>query len=530
MKPCIFITICLLLIFQSGDCELPWLKVNTETNQIIRENDGSTIILHGVNVVYKIPPWYPSSVKWDHMVSFNDKDIKDLSEWGFNIIRLGVMWPGVHPMKDFTNMTYLAEIEQIINKLGEKGIYTLVDLHQDLLSRYACGEGAPDFLMKEFDGLHNFPRPLRRTYKRDENDYPTLDECLNSVGNFGLYYSTPLVNNMFSQLYTPGSELNSDLHKFWKTVAGYFANNPNVIGYDLINEPPAGNLYTEPWNFINPFGAAGHKYLQPLYESLHKVIRSVDTHHILFFEPSLNNGAIYTGFTQGPGGSEFRDRQILSHHVYCSAITPSGCPTSHWFCEFVESVLIFLKNIEIKNLGCGGLLTEFGALCELPDCIEELHRVQRKMEEMLEGWIYWQYKDFNDLTTANRDLTEGFYYKNGTLQRFKVLALTRPYTRIIAGKPIRMLFNTDTKEYELKYMTDAKITNTETEIYVNREYYQGKAPLTSIITPIRKISVNYKVVDSDDPNKHFVIIILKHSEDLMPGTLVHIKLLPSTSE
>ena len=33
----------------------------------------------------------------------------------------------------------------MITKLGKKGIYTLVDAHQDVLARQICGEGMPNF-------------------------------------------------------------------------------------------------------------------------------------------------------------------------------------------------------------------------------------------------------------------------------------------------------------------------------------------------------------------------------------------------
>jgi aryl-phospho-beta-D-glucosidase BglC (GH1 family) len=32
---------------------------------------------------------------------------------------------------------------------------------------------------------------------------------------------------------------------YWRVVATKFANNPNVIGYDIINEPFASNLYKD---------------------------------------------------------------------------------------------------------------------------------------------------------------------------------------------------------------------------------------------------------------------------------------------
>ena len=46
-----------------------------------------------------------------------------------NFVRLGVMWEGVERKAGEYDMAYLDKIEELINKLGEAGIYTLVDAH-----------------------------------------------------------------------------------------------------------------------------------------------------------------------------------------------------------------------------------------------------------------------------------------------------------------------------------------------------------------------------------------------------------------
>jgi endoglycosylceramidase len=46
------------------------------------------------------------------------------------------------PRKGQINQTYIDEIEKIINNLSSYGIYTLIDLHQDMMSsRFASYDG-----------------------------------------------------------------------------------------------------------------------------------------------------------------------------------------------------------------------------------------------------------------------------------------------------------------------------------------------------------------------------------------------------
>jgi endoglycosylceramidase len=58
------------------------------------------------------------------------------------------MWEAVEREAGKYNETYLDEVEDLINRLGEAGIYSLVDAHQDVLARTICGEGMPNFYAK----------------------------------------------------------------------------------------------------------------------------------------------------------------------------------------------------------------------------------------------------------------------------------------------------------------------------------------------------------------------------------------------
>ena len=59
------------------------------------------------------------------------------------------MWEAVETSPGVYNDTYLKEIDKLITLLGQNGIHTLVDAHQDVLSKIICGEGMPNFYAKE---------------------------------------------------------------------------------------------------------------------------------------------------------------------------------------------------------------------------------------------------------------------------------------------------------------------------------------------------------------------------------------------
>lgn len=104
------------------------IKVNPQTRQLVDES-GRSVIFHGVNVVYKQDPYIPSQGSFDPENSLNDEDIQNLKNWGMNFVRLGVMWEAVERTAGVYDTEYIAKIDALITKLGDAGLYTLVDMH-----------------------------------------------------------------------------------------------------------------------------------------------------------------------------------------------------------------------------------------------------------------------------------------------------------------------------------------------------------------------------------------------------------------
>jgi len=82
----------------------------------------------------------------------------------------------------------------------------------------------------------------------------------------------------------------------WQRIARRYANNPTVLGYDLLNEPIPTYAAVRP---LNP-------KLEPVYKKLTAAVRQVDKHHILFlggaqwdtnfsvFGPPFDSNTAYT--------------------------------------------------------------------------------------------------------------------------------------------------------------------------------------------------------------------------------------------
>ena len=91
----LFLCLCMLALV-SLSTSTP-IKVDTDTNMFVDET-GRERFFHGLNVVYKHEPWAPMFSQFHPTLSFSERDYKFWKEWGFNVVRLGIQWPGYEPV------------------------------------------------------------------------------------------------------------------------------------------------------------------------------------------------------------------------------------------------------------------------------------------------------------------------------------------------------------------------------------------------------------------------------------------------
>ncbi|CAF1253924.1 unnamed protein product [Rotaria sp. Silwood1] len=260
-------------------------------------------------------------------------------------------------------------------------------MHQDVLSsRVQSYDGIPAWLYDKFPApAHAYPWPL--------NSAPP-------VGDWFFGYITEACSHGFQCLYDNVSGAVESMSKFWRLVAKTFGGYSNVLGYELINEPWAGNYIANPF-LILP-GIAGSTNLQPLYDKLAKAIRSVDKKTLIFYEPvtwgvRLNGKYVGTGFTHVPGGDSYRDRSVLSYHYYCIVLSLDPVPGNgtipifeRVLCDDIEGPAVFESvRVDLLRLGGSAFLTEFGGCDDSPTCDEQLRWALGAADEFYQSWAYW---------------------------------------------------------------------------------------------------------------------------------------------
>lgn len=222
--------------------------------------------------------------------------------------------------------------------------------------------------------------------------------------------------------------------------------NPYVVGFDPLNEPYPGKIVRHP-TLLLP-GNADRTLLAPMYTRLFETYQANDASSVMWFEPFMFPDVlgvgpfpvIPVGFEAPPGGEIGSSKHVLNDHSYCCSI-PGVCADGEPSTEDAGKCLAFhqkrlsIRNHDAERLGLPLVITEFGACLTEANCTQEIRQVTETADTFLNGWAYWEFKTYKDLTTSAGTGAEGFYNKDGTLQSWKVKALARTYFMATQGVP-----------------------------------------------------------------------------------------------
>lgn len=387
--------------------------------------DGRVLITHGVNMVYKRPPYRADAT------GFGADDAAFLVAHGFTSVRLGVIWKAVEPRPGKYDDGYLAHIRDEVAMLHRHGISTLVDFHQDMWNERFQGEGAPDWAVLG-GGLPN--RPL--------------------IGFPFNYFANLALNKAFDDFYADrpgpgGVGLQERYAAAWRHVASFLRSAPGVLGFDLVNEPWPGTL----WATCIPLGcpALDHRLQTAEQKAIH-AIRAVDRRTPVYYEPN-------TLFADGvPSSVHPRGTNLgLSFHDYCvTAEVGSGIgPLGTDICRVTNGVTWSDVASNVRATGATPLLTEFGATTDRPT----LTGVSDLAERHLTSWMYWAYCGCEDPTTTGPGREQALVFDpakppaGDNVDWAKMRALVTPYPELTAGTPISDHFDRSSRVLAASWST-----------------------------------------------------------------------------
>jgi len=434
------------------------------------DEGGRTVILRGINISNssKHPPYLP----WQ-----TEDDFDRMKEWGFNVVRLLIEWAALEPVPNKFNEEHLRKLEKYIDWAAERGIYVILDMHQDGYGERYRGNGAPRWAC--IDGgiepsvARNFPwfyiyadAAVMRAFENFWLDSPASD----GVGVQRHYIRT------------------------WRNVARYFRNDGRIIGYDLMNEPFCGvdfarilqravrvfvetvppeeyeiasTVLTNPRN-IAPVLSYFHDNkvlydalaqledisgqfeltrLVPFYERLISEIAEEDANRIFFIEPHI---------LKGTGCRSFLARPNVPAEIGVCYAPHYYDPTIAWKYPYdgnMERGEIAFRRIaeEGERMGVPVFLGEWGGLSDkVPGACRHIADQMSLIEKFRFSSAYWEFG------------------RNFARMEF-LREIVRPYPRKIAGELIGYSFDSVRKVFSLTYAEMG--VEPPTEIFIPRGFH-----------------------------------------------------------
>ncbi len=410
-------TLALAVLLAAPAAAAPKTPLSTSGRWLV-DAGGRAVITHGVNMVYKRPPYIPSRT------GFGADDAAFLRRHGFNSVRLGTIYTAVEPQPGRYDDAYLDAIAETERLLAREGIFTQIDFHQDLYNERFGGEGFPDWATFD-DGLP--PEPM--------TGFPFT------------YVSSPGGNRVWDNLWANREGIQDRFAAAWGHVARRFAGRPWLLGYDLINEPWAGTQWT---TCANTEGCRAFEEgpLTTLQSKATTEIRKHDRSSIVWYEPVVTSQFGTKYWTPTPNGDT---RAGFSFHIYC-LVGATGDPTS---CNELEQLSMDNAQARADANGDPSLLSEFGATTDLRVVRRQVERADRAMI----SWQWWHYCACDDPTTAGPGDVQALVSDpakppaGANVFEDKLRALVRPYPQAVAGTPVEYAFDPESRTFTFRYDT-----------------------------------------------------------------------------
>ena len=296
---------------------------DTENGGRMDTAEGESILLRGANInslgeYWQFDPEIPA------VFPIVEEELDLYASLGWNVVRLILTWSLVEPEPGVIDEDYLDEVESVVLAMEARGIYTLIDLHQDAWGPSLAArpdENCPDgtYGAVGWDGA-----PEWATLHEDAS------RCI-PEGRLGLREFSPAVLTAFRNFWADtegpgGVGIQTRYHSMLGALAKRFSPYDSVVGYDVMNEPNA-------WSDLTLAVAApgeglpdqtdelGDFYTRALQAIRQGEEEAAAPKRMMFFEPSPDwatspNLSILPDF-------EYDDQVVYAPHIYQGGITPN---------------------------------------------------------------------------------------------------------------------------------------------------------------------------------------------------------------
>jgi endoglycosylceramidase len=366
----------------------PWGQVaGTDGRHYIADEQGRALQFRGVNIKTAEP-----------LEGANEELLDEIAARGFNHIRLSVYWNLAEPEQGQFDEQYLADVETAIERAAARDLWVIVDFHQDVF-----GEAFADNGMPEWATITN-------------------GASFEDTGSFLTNYLQPAVQEAWENLYED-PEIRAAQIDWYTNLADRVHDHPNILGYDLLNEPFGKIGDSE--DFVAAAARVEQEQLTPMYQRLTDAIRTVDDQRWIFVEPpNLASLGIATSL------GEIDDPRVVFYpHMYDANIegetyNGDGNPESFdpaFFDQWTNAITTYTDRVAVPMM-----VGEWGlAMPENPGMEAFIAESLAVFEEVTSGWTQFTGCMGNSYCTFDEEGDD----------RPGIGQIVQPYATAVAGAP-----------------------------------------------------------------------------------------------
>lgn len=387
-----------------------------------KDTQGRAVILRGVNVAgnSKVPPFTP--------ITRGDM-LDPLPAWGLNTIRLLFTWEAFEGTRCSHDENYLRYYEQVVEWAQDRGIYVIVDFHQDAFSRYSvdgCGNGFPAWAVTP------------------EVDLKTPDNSEACSSWSLMMIVDPSFHKTWSHFHSNKYGALDRYLDMVEAVAERMSKHANVIGYELINEP---------------WGTDAELF--QLFEKIGARIRGRHPNTILFVPPHclLSGGNLENNIAKPTFGNFAYSPHFYGDDVFTLEV---------WLGIDWSAAMAGMRT-KAETWQVPMVLSEFGASSDVVNIVGYMESQYDWLDKYLISSMQWCYTP-----TWSSALKDGWNMENMSISddsgQLKDNFTPRPYPQKIAGTPVR--FERSDSGFTLSWNNNPRTGNTE--VFLPADYADDK--------------------------------------------------------
>ncbi len=190
------------------------------------DSEGREVLLHGA-AINSLGDYYQADPRLDTVNPVTAAELDLMAANGFSVVRLVVSWSSIEPEPGRYDADYLGRVRDLIEKLADRDMYTIVDMHQDAWGKFiatpegvTCPDGSEPAI-----GWDGAP------------EWATITDGQSTCRLPGFREGSPAVVRAFRNFYGNRDGIRDAFVAMWGHVATTLADVRGLAGFDLLNEP-----------------------------------------------------------------------------------------------------------------------------------------------------------------------------------------------------------------------------------------------------------------------------------------------------